>query len=67
MKLTKQSPYTGKMNTMELPITEQELFDYEIGRNRGKLIQNVFPPPFRRSTGVHHDWSHPRRLGRHFW
>ena len=39
MLITKQSPISGKMNSMELPITEAQL---EAHRN-GELVQNVFP------------------------
>ena len=40
MKVIKRSPRTGKMNSMELPITNQEL-DRWI--KRGWLIQNAMP------------------------
>ena len=39
MLVTKQSPISGKMNSMELPITEAQL---EAHRN-GEYAQNVFP------------------------
>ena len=39
MLVTKQSPISGKMNSMELPITEAQL---EAHRN-GEFVQNVFP------------------------
>lgn len=40
MYLTKVSPITGKENSLELDITEEELYDYI---NGGKLIQEAFP------------------------
>jgi len=39
MLVTIQSPISGKMNSMELPVTEAQL---EAHRN-GELVQNVFP------------------------
>ena len=39
MLVTKQSTISGKMNSMELPITEAQL---KAHRN-GELVQNVFP------------------------
>lgn len=39
MKLTRTSPFSGKVNTMELDITPEQL---ERWRN-GELIQRVFP------------------------
>ena len=41
MKLQKLSLISGKVHTLELPITEQQLFDYESGKLG--LIQNAFP------------------------
>jgi hypothetical protein len=39
MLVTKQSPISGKMNSMELPITEAQL----MAHRNGELVQNVFP------------------------
>jgi len=39
MLITKQSPISGKMNSMELPITEAQL----MAHRNGELVQNVFP------------------------
>ena len=39
MKITKQSQLSGKTNTMELDITNEQLVKYD----NGELIQNVFP------------------------
>jgi len=39
MLITKQSPISGKMNSMELPITEAQLKAHQ----NGELVQNVFP------------------------
>jgi len=40
MLLTKKSAFTGRMHTMDLPITEEELHAYETG---SCVIQNFFP------------------------
>ena len=40
LKVTRVSPVTGKTNTKELDITEEQLIDY-LGSN--KMIQEVFP------------------------
>lgn len=39
MKITKQSPVTGKMNTLELDITPEQYTEWQ----RGALIQNAMP------------------------
>ena len=39
MLVTKQSPISGKLNSMELPITEAQLKAHQ----NGELVQNVFP------------------------
>ena len=39
MLVTKQSAISGKMNSMELPITEAQL----MAHRNGELVQNVFP------------------------
>ena len=43
MQVTRKSQFSGKYHTLDLPITSQELFDYEVGKNSGRLIQHVFP------------------------
>jgi len=40
MKIAKQSPLTGDFNTMDLPVTQEQLDRWKKGR---ELIQNVFP------------------------
>jgi hypothetical protein len=40
MKLTKRDPFSGKENTVDLPITQEQLDQYYRG---GKLIQHAFP------------------------
>jgi hypothetical protein len=40
MKVTKQSQISGIVRTMELDITAQQLWNYEMGLG---LIQDVFP------------------------
>ena len=40
MKITRKSPFTGKVRTKELPITK---FDYELWQRGGLLIQYAFP------------------------
>jgi len=39
MKITRKSPFTGKINTLDLDITEEQITRY----NRGELIQVAFP------------------------
>ena len=39
MLVTKQSAISGKMNSIELPITEAQL----MAHRNGELVQNVFP------------------------
>lgn len=39
MKITKQSPLTGKLNTLDLDITQAQLDRWK----SGELIQNVMP------------------------
>lgn len=43
MKLTKVSTLTGKENTVELPLTQDEFDTGELQRSRGWLIQQVYP------------------------
>jgi hypothetical protein len=40
MKITRKSPFTGKVRTKELPITK---FEYELWQKGSLLIQHVFP------------------------
>jgi hypothetical protein len=40
MKVTRQSQISGIVRTMELDITEQQMWNYEMGLG---LIQDVFP------------------------
>ena len=39
MRITKTSPFTGRVHTMELPVTLQQIKRWE----NGEYIQNVFP------------------------
>ena len=39
MEVTRRSPVTGKINTMELDITDEQLFNYYTGA----LVQEAFP------------------------
>lgn len=43
IKVNRRSMATGNMNTMELPLTEQDLMGGEYERAYGKLIQDVYP------------------------
>lgn len=38
-----KSPFTGKVNTMELPMSEEQFNAAFDAWNRGVLIQNAFP------------------------
>lgn len=40
MQITKTDPFTGKENTKDLPITDEQLIRWQ---EDGELIQNVFP------------------------
>jgi hypothetical protein len=40
MKIGMTSPRTGKLNVMDLPVTEDQLTRWRVGR---ELIQNVMP------------------------
>jgi hypothetical protein len=39
MKITKRSPLTGEMNTLDLPVTDEQIAVWKAGA----LIQNVMP------------------------
>lgn len=39
MKIVKTSPFTGRQNTMDLPITSEQIERWQ----NGELIQNAFP------------------------
>lgn len=39
MQITRKSPFTGKLNTLDLDITEDQIVMYK----RGALIQVAFP------------------------
>jgi hypothetical protein len=43
MKLTRQSPFTGSVNTMEIPMTTEEFETALSAWKNGALIQNAFP------------------------
>lgn len=59
MKITRKSPLTGKENTLEVPCTEDQLYEFQ----RGSLIQKAMPdvPPELREfvlTGhTPEDWA----------
>ena len=40
MKITRTSTMTGKVNTKEIPVTQEQIDKYEEGE---ELLQNVFP------------------------
>jgi hypothetical protein len=40
MLVSKQSPLSGKINTLEIPVTQEQLDRWQSGR---ALIQNVMP------------------------
>ncbi len=40
MQVTKQSPLTGEINSMDLPITAEQLLDW---KQNHRLVQDVFP------------------------
>lgn len=40
MKISRRSPLTGKVNTMEIPVTDEQLRRWKEDR---ELIQNVMP------------------------
>jgi hypothetical protein len=39
MLITKTSPFTGKMHTIDIPVTEEQLANWRLGA----LIQNAMP------------------------
>jgi hypothetical protein len=39
MKITRKSPFTGKTNTLEINVTEEQLIDWQ----SGTLIQHAMP------------------------
>lgn len=41
MKITRKSPFTGEVNTMDLPVTAEQMAEFE-GPGR-RLIQEIFP------------------------
>ena len=40
MKITRKSPISGKVNSLDLPVTKLQL---EVWKSRGVPIQNAFP------------------------
>ena len=40
MLITKKSPFTGKENTMDIPVTQEQIDHW---KNSGGTIQRVFP------------------------
>lgn len=43
MLITKTSELSGKTNSMNLPVTEPQLDDFVNRKERGLLVQNIFP------------------------
>jgi hypothetical protein len=39
MQIARKSPFSGRLHTMELPVTEQQILDYK----NGAMIQDAFP------------------------
>lgn len=39
MQIARKSPFSGKLHTMELPVTEDQIRDYAAGA----MIQDAFP------------------------
>lgn len=39
MIITRKSPFSGQLNSMEIPVTKEQLKDW----NNGTLIQNAMP------------------------
>jgi hypothetical protein len=60
LQITKTSPLTGKQNTMDLPITEEQLGRWQ---RREGLIQNIMPElsagqrEFLMSGYTEEDWA----------
>ncbi len=43
IQVVRKSPFSGKLHTMEIPLT-QEAYEFALARwNAGTLIQNAFP------------------------
>ena len=63
MEITRTSPLTGRVNTMELDITPEQLAEF-LGTGRRRLIQEIFPNLTREErefvkTGyTQADWDH---------
>jgi hypothetical protein len=43
MIIKRKSPFTGKLNSMEIPLTEAEYTEAVLKYNGGMLLQDVFP------------------------
>lgn len=43
MKISRKSPVTGKTNTMDLPITEEQLAEWQNGRHIQYAMPNLTP------------------------
>jgi hypothetical protein len=41
MNITRKSPLTGKTTTMDLPVTEEQMAEFE--RPRRRFVQDIFP------------------------
>lgn len=41
--ITRKSPLTGKVNTMDLDVTQDQLDRFNNRRANGELIQHIFP------------------------
>jgi hypothetical protein len=42
-QVTRKSPYTGNLNTIELPLTAEQFEAAFVRWKKGELVQNAFP------------------------
>ena len=43
MLISRRSPMTGKVNTMDLPVTEEQLDEMELPPTERRYVQDIFP------------------------
>lgn len=43
MKITRRSPLTGKLNEMDLDITQEQMNRFDLPRDQREPIQDIFP------------------------
>ena len=59
MEITRMSPISGQLNTMNIPVTDEQLWEWE----NGALIQEIAPEltpaerEFMISGILEHEWS----------